>query len=563
MRIRRLKIYQQLLIVFFVAVLLPLFITTLVVTNVNQHAVRAELRYSAIMTSDSIYQRLKKSIHEKKLAVLFIAKSIEYINEEERIAHFLNEITEGSAGITSLELIKEDENINKHNSGNFFKKSEVEILPDPNDNTLIMYAKTSNDRYLRKKIDITKIKEELFKYLVNDKRQVYIADSNNQIIFSYNGNKTMFKSLIPDFPIHYNPEEPVIFGPIKNMPNVFIKINEPDWSIIVVTPKELIDYGIINARFKIITAIVVAALFIIIIGLFYTYSLNANMKQLFKAVSAISAGNYRRKIRLIKDFFTPYEFAYLVEKFNVMAQKIAESYDEVQKANIELSKLDKLKSNLIDTISHEFRTPLTSIRGYTSRLLRNDVNIDEETRIKSLKVIKQQAERFSRLVEDLLVIPEIESSLLRVFPEIINIKDILEDCILSVQHKQTRKIELDIVENFPNVYADSDRLTQIVINLLDNALKYSPEDSTVNVKVKQLDSEMSLVTIHNECAPISKEKLDKLFEKFTRLDENLTRTTRGTGLGLFIVKGLVKAMGGEISLNGENGFEVNFTVPLA
>ena len=562
MKIKRLKIFQQLLIVFFVAVLLPLCITTFIVTNVNQHAVRAELMYSATITTDSVYQRLKKNIHGKKLSIIFIAKSIEYIKSEERITTFLKEISEASSSITSIDLIEGDENINKNNSDKYFKETDVEIFPAHERNAILMYAKLLNGKFLRKEVNINSIKEELFKYLVNDKRQVYIIDSNNKIIMSYNKDEKLFEKLLPVFPAHYRAEEPLIFGQIKNQPNVYLKLVEPDWSIVVVTPEILTNYGIIEARFKIITAIVVAALVIIVVGMLYSFSLKTNFTQLFKAVSAMAAGNYRRKARLIKDFFTPHEFAYLVEKFNLMAQKIDESYNELQKANKELSKLDKLKSNLIDTVSHEFRTPLTSIKGYTSRLLRSDVTIDEETKNKSLKVIKSQTERLSRLVEDLLVVPEIESSLLRIFPERINLNDVLEDCILLVQHKQSRQINLEIEENFPNIYADSDRLVQIITNLLDNSIKYSPNDSNIDIKAFS-KGDFAVIKINNAYKFISQDKLDRLFDKFTRLEEDLTRTTRGTGLGLYIVRGLVKTMGGEISLRAENGFEISFTVPFA
>ncbi len=561
-KIKRLKIYQQLLIVFFVAVLLPLCITTLIVTNVNQHAVRAELKYSATITADSVYQRLKKSIHEKKLAVLFIAKSVEYIKSEERVKSFLKDISSASDSITNLEIIEGDENINSDNADKYFHQTNVEIFPEQEKNAILMYVKLKTGNFLRKQIDIKAIKEALFKYLIDDKRQVYIIDSNDKIIMSYNRNDRLFLNLLPQVPKNYRIDEPVIFGNIKNQPNVFLRIQEPAWSIVVATPESLISYGIIDARFKIITAIMVAATAIIVLGMLYSYSLNTNLAQLFKALSAMAAGNYRRKVRLVKDFFTPYEFAYLVEKFNIMTQKIDKSYNELQKANEELAKLDKLKSNLIDTVSHEFRTPLTSIKGYTSRLLRNDVTIDDETRIKSLKVVKQQTERLGRLVEDLLVVPEIESSLLRVFPEVININDILEDCILSIQQKQSRNINLGINGETPNVYADSDRLVQVILNLLENSIKYSPEGSTIDIKVLNEDKFVA-VKIKNDCEPISEENKEKLFDKFTRLEENLTRTTRGTGLGLFIVRGLVQAMGGEISITSEDGFEISFTIPAA
>lgn len=559
---KQLKIFQQLVIVFLAAVLIPLCVTAFIVINVSQHAVRAELRYSAIITTDSIYQRLKKSIHEKKLSVLFVAKSFEYINSGNQIKDFLQEISGNPENKSSIKLIDGDENINKSNVSKYFKKTNIEIFPESNKNALLMYAKLDNGKYLRKQTDVKTIEEEVFKYLVDDKRQVYIIDSNNKIIMSHNGDENLFESLLPEFPHNYKLEEPIIFGKIKNLPYVFLKISEPDWAIVVITPKELIDYGIISARSKIITAIIVAALAIIVAGLLYSYYLNISLKQLFKAVSAVTSGNYRRKVRLIRNFFTPYEFVYLVDRFNQMAQKIDESYNDVQKANEELSKIDKLKSNLIDTVSHEFRTPLTSIKGYASRLLRSDITVDEETRIKSLKVIKQQSDRLSRLVDDLLVVPQIESELLRISPENINLRDILEDCIMFTQQKQTRQINLETDDNFPAVYADSDRLVQVITNLLENAVKYSPESSVIAISTHRKDN-FGLIKIKNDCPPISKEKLATLFDKFTRIEDDLTRTTRGTGLGLFIVRGLIIAMGGEVFLSGENGFEISFTIPLA
>jgi len=278
------------------------------------------------------------------------------------------------------------------------------------------------------------------------------------------------------------------------------------------------------------------------------------------SISAMEKGNYRKRVRLIKDFFAPYEFVLLINEFNSMVRKVDESYQKLQQANKQLSKLDEMKSNLIDTVSHEFRTPLTCIKGYTSRLLRSDIQVDEDTKIKSLKVIKQQTERLSRLVEDLLVIPDIESSLIRLFPTELNLREIFESCILSIQQKQTRIISLSIDED-STAYADSDRVEQVIINLLDNAIKYSPENSEININVYQ-ENDKAVIKIQNECEPIPDIILNTLFDKFTRIDDNLTRTTRGTGLGLFIAKGLIENMGGKIVLSAKNGFEACFTLPL-
>lgn len=562
MKIKRLKISQQLMMVFFIGVILPLCITALIVTNVNQHAVRAELRYSAMITTDNVYQRLEKSLEEKKLALLYIAKSMDYMVSERKIDSYLKEIIDFSNETVQLDIIKNDENINKTNEDKIFNNTDVEIFTDSVKKTLVMYVKLKNNYYLRKRINIEKLKNDLFKYLVNDKRQVYIVDSDNNIVMSYNEDQRLFNKIIPFIPTEHNIGEAILFGEIKNQPNVFFKLEKPDWAIIVATPRQLTHYGIIDARIKIIAAILVSAICIIIFGILYSYSLNINLEQLFKSIEAIGSGNYRRKARLVKDFFTPNEIVFLMEKFNDMAQKVDEGYMEIQEANEKLSKLHKMKSNLIDTVSHEFRTPLTCIKGYTSRLLRSDINVNDEMKIKSLKEIKQQTERLGRLVDDLLVVPEIEADFLRIFPSEVDLKEVFESCILSPQHKPQRNINFEAEENLPFVWADADRVVQIIINLLENAIKYSPEDSDIDIKAFKED-DFAVIKIRNESPAIEEEKLQRLFDKFVRIEDDMTRTTRGTGLGLFIVRGLIQAMGGKISLSAEDGFEVTFTLPLA
>jgi len=188
--------------------------------------------------------------------------------------------------------------------------------------------------------------------------------------------------------------------------------------------------------------------------------------------------------------------------------------------------------------------------GYTSRLLRQDIDIDEQTRHKSLKVIKQQSERLSRMIEDLLVIPEIESFRLKINPEELDLARILELCVSYVESSEER-FELEFSDEQIFVLADKDRLIQVVVNLLDNALKYSPAQAKISIKAQQRE-DCVLLTVSNPSPDIPKDTLDKLFEKFTRLDDKMTRTTRGVGLGLYIVRGLCKAMGANVSLESEH-----------
>ena len=118
-----------------------------------------------------------------------------------------------------------------------------------------------------------------------------------------------------------------------------------------------------------------------------------------------------------------------------------------------------------------------------------------------------------------------------------------------------------IDKNFPQIYADKGRLEQVFVNLYENAIKYSYPDTPIIVETDVVKNK-AVIKVKNQCDKIPEKKLNTLFEKFVRLDDNMTRTTRGTGLGLFIVKGLIEAMDGEISLSSTNEYGFCTTIVL-
>ena len=240
----------------------------------------------------------------------------------------------------------------------------------------------------------------------------------------------------------------------------------------------------------------------------------------------------------------------MANEFNKAADEISKSYSLLEEQNKELARIDEFRSNLIDTVSHEFRTPLTSIMGYTSRLLRTDIVIDKEMLHKCLLIIKRQSERLGRMVEDLLVIPDMESSGLNLQPVLTDVLEVIEHSISAVKTVENRTVVKDFPAEKPFILVDRDRFEQIIINLLENAGKYSYENSDITVSVKINENKVS-ITVKNKADYIKKSVLDKLSEKFTRVDDKTTRTTRGTGLGLFIVKGLTEAMNGKFWIFSE------------
>lgn len=544
-KIRRLKIIEQILIVLIFAVIIPMAISGFIINNINQQSMRSQLRDSAILISRMVSEEVDVLINSSISELNQINVSMESIGKGKKgKKRYLRKVLANSPSFESIKIYKTPEDLMELHEENI-KNHAVSI-----------YTTTKDNKFLVATFSENFFKEKLFKSLEEDKRQIYVLSSDNTIIAAHNFKEKDFQSTIKYLPSKLKVDSPVIFGKIKNQPMVYLKKTSPDVTIVVNTTKGVTRTAINENRFKIILAVIIAALTVIFVVGLYTYYLYINIRQLFKGIIAISKGNYQRRIRLLTNVFTPYEIIFLAFEFNRMASQIHKSYLQLKKNNVELNQLNEFRSNLIDTVSHEFRTPLTSIQGYTSRLLRQDIEIDEETKQKSLRTIKTQSERLSRMVEDLLVVPDIEGARIRANAEPLWLNKIIESAI-SLVKLEARVIINNVPTDFPLIMADKDRLEQVFVNLLENAIKYSEENSIIMVD-SVIEDNFAKIYIKNHCEVIPEEKLQKLFEKFTRIDDKTTRTTRGTGLGLFIVKGLVEAMNGKIKLysNEREGFVV-------
>jgi len=545
LKLKRLKIAEQILIVLLGAVIIPMAISGFIINNINQHAIRLQLKDSAVLVTKMVSEEIDVFLISSLNELNQIKFTMEYFTRGKNARkRYLNNVLKNSPEFENLTILNSpQELLEKHNDN--IENSDFSI-----------YTTTRNNNYLVATFNENFVKNKLFKSLSEDKRQIYVLSEKNKLIASHNYKKKDFQSTIKYLPKKLKVNTPVIFGKIKNQPFVYLKKTNPNITIIVNTTRSVTRKAINENRFKIILAIIITSLIVIFVVGLYTYYLYINIRQLFKGIIALSKGNYQRRIRLITNVFTPYEIIFLAFEFNRMANQIHKSYIQLKKKNVELKELNEFRSNLIDTVSHEFRTPLTSIQGYTSRLLRQDIEIDEETKQKSLRTIKKQSERLSRMVEDLLVVPDIEGEKIRINPEPLWLNKIIESAIALVSNEE-KEIKNNVAEDFPLVLADKDRLEQVFVNLLENAIKYSSEGAHITIDSVMEDG-FAKIYIKNQCEIIPENKLEKLFEKFTRIDDKTTRTTRGTGLGLFIVKGLVEAMNGEIKLysNEQDGFVV-------
>ncbi len=231
-----------------------------------------------------------------------------------------------------------------------------------------------------------------------------------------------------------------------------------------------------------------------------------------------------------------------------------------------LKKLEKVKEDFVANVTHEIRTPLTAIIGYLETIKNGAiVNIDETK--KFVDIILNQAERLNRLVEDLLTLSHIELKELKFNFENVSINAAITNVISLVETKAKEKkitIHNNVRENFPMIRADKDKLTQIFVNILDNAVKFTPESGRITIAAKEADA-YTAVSISDTGIGVPRDEIQRLGERFYRVDRSRSRDLGGTGLGLSIVKHLMIAHGGRMEIESELGrgtFGV-FVVPLA
>ncbi len=236
--------------------------------------------------------------------------------------------------------------------------------------------------------------------------------------------------------------------------------------------------------------------------------------------------------------------------------------EQAQLQNERLRELDEMKDEFIALVSHELRTPLTSIRGYVE-LIEDDPLLPGPERRAFLQVIDRNADRLQRLVEDLLLAAQAEANSLRLRFEELDLAKLVVDCVeASAPHAALRNITVACtVEAAPIVSGDPGRLAQVVDNLLSNALKFTPEDGGIEVRVSQ-DATTALLEVADSGPGIPEDEQRGLFERFFRSERAQREAVAGVGLGLSIAKSLVEAHGGRITVQSTEGEGTTFAVHL-
>ncbi|MBE0428901.1 MAG: PAS domain S-box protein [Thermoleophilia bacterium] len=231
----------------------------------------------------------------------------------------------------------------------------------------------------------------------------------------------------------------------------------------------------------------------------------------------------------------------------------------------EYKEIDRMKSDFVATVSHELRTPLTSILGFAKTLLRADANFSEESRESFLTEIVREGERLARLIEDVLSVSRIEAGSLRLDLRPVAVEPTVREVVRNVSSLTSiHRFEINVPDDISLVMADSDKLHQVLLNLVVNAVKYSPDGGEVSVSAAESEGYIRFL-VADQGVGISEENLPHIFERFFRASPGGKRGAAGTGLGLYVSRNLIEQMGGEIWAESQPGAgsRFYFRLPVA
>lgn len=229
----------------------------------------------------------------------------------------------------------------------------------------------------------------------------------------------------------------------------------------------------------------------------------------------------------------------------------------------ELKKYERLRTEFVANVSHELKTPLTSIKGFVETLQSGAME-DKANAVRFLDIIAKQANRLENLVNDLLILSSLESKDVKMNFVKAEITSVISSVIL-MKKKQIEYLKhtltFDVSPNIPPVIMDTQRMEQVFLNLLDNAVKFTPSGGKIQIKIIQ-DGKYLRTDIVDSGLGISSEHLNRIFERFFRVDKSRSQETGGTGLGLSIVKHIIEAHNGKVSVESTLGRGSRFSVYL-
>jgi signal transduction histidine kinase len=311
-----------------------------------------------------------------------------------------------------------------------------------------------------------------------------------------------------------------------------------------------------NVNQTILLAGAIIALIAIFISLLLVRSLTRPLKSLTEAAEQMAKGNYAQRVAPPQ---SQDEMGRLAVTFNIMADTIESDVNELRLQ-------EQLRRDLIANIAHDLATPLTAIQGFSEALADNVIS-DDNARQETAQLIGREVQRLRRLVGDVQQMTSLESGRVQLDLAPLDLHSLIDETLAVIGPECEQAgitLENRISPDTPLVLADSDRITQVLLNLLDNARRYTPRGGRIAVEAKPAGNMLS-ISVSDTGQGINPEDLPHIFERFFKIDRARTGSASGSGLGLSIVKAIITAHGGTISAESKpgEGTRILFSLPFA
>jgi two-component system phosphate regulon sensor histidine kinase PhoR len=341
---------------------------------------------------------------------------------------------------------------------------------------------------------------------------------------------------------------------------LYVAVPFRDGVLRIAVPLRAVDGQVEVVRNQLLAGVAFAFIPAILLAAIFAQSVSAKLAAIIAYAGKLARGEFDARLKQRgRD-----ELGILAQQLNETGEKLQTMFEELQHEHAELEKLERIRKDFVINVSHEIRTPLASIQGYTETLLEGALH-EPEHNTRFLGIIRQNAERLGRLTADLMTLSRLEHKRTRFQFASYYANQLMGDCVdsmMPIAEKKNIDIQLKLVGSEVEVFCDSEAVHQVMTNLMDNALKYTPENGSISVGAAQRSSDRVEFYVRDTGIGISKEELPRLFERFYRVDKARSRELGGTGLGLAIVKHLVRAQGGDVRVESEVGVGSTFYFSL-
>lgn len=346
---------------------------------------------------------------------------------------------------------------------------------------------------------------------------------------------------------------------------------KPRYALRLAMPLKAVNDDIQTIRTRILQSVAIAFLPAVIIAAFLARRIAGRLSKVIAYAGELANGNFQARLPAI----TGGDIGVLSQKLNETGAKLERTVQQLQTEHAELDRLERVRRDFVINVSHELRTPLASIQGYAETLI-DGALYDEKNNLRFLNIIRHNAERLTGLTADLLTLSRLELRTKEFRFASFHTDELLGGVVDTIRPIAARK-NITILQNetepgseqaLSEVFCDSEAFYQVVSNLLDNAVKYTPQNGTIAVGFQPVTkpdgASMIEFFVRDTGMGIPAEDQSRLFERFYRVDKARSRELGGTGLGLAIVKHLVRAHGGEVRVESElgKGSTFFFTLPV-